>query len=421
MAGAAAQNLSESQYGMGSIQFRWNVSGTYMQVIPRFISTDIDGHGNEKEFLNEWFASPGELCSHVFLKGYQWPFDSRKALGGSSLIDILVYIETVERGRRVFLDFCNNPDGFSFDSLSDEARTYLQRSDALLDTPLQRLRKMNPAAIELYRDHDIDLASEPLEIAVCAQHNNGGLAGTCWWESINIKHLFPVGEVNGSHGVYRPGGSALNAGQVGGIRAAEYIANRYREGQFDTDTFQRLASGAITELNAWIGRCAEADTTWQTHRDLLQNRMSRAGAHIRSKRIVYEELHHAREQWQLIQENGCGFTGATDVVEALRTRQLCCAHLVYLDAIRASLEDGVGSRGSAIVLDENGTSIHPALDERWRVAPEKEEFREKILYSELTPSGECVHRWIDRRPLPETDAWFETAWAEFRSGEIYTI
>ncbi|MGM0680565.1 MAG: preprotein translocase subunit YajC, partial [Pseudomonadota bacterium] len=32
---------------------------------------------------------------------------------------------------------------------------------------------------------------------------NGGLAGNIWWESENIRHLFPVGEVNGSHGVYR--------------------------------------------------------------------------------------------------------------------------------------------------------------------------------------------------------------------------
>ena len=47
--------------------------------------------------------------SLVFLKGYQWPFDIRKALDGSSLIDLLVYRETVLRGRRVFLDFRRNP------------------------------------------------------------------------------------------------------------------------------------------------------------------------------------------------------------------------------------------------------------------------------------------------------------------------
>ena len=42
-AGAKAQSLPESQYGMASTKFRWNVSGTYMQVVPRFISTDAKG------------------------------------------------------------------------------------------------------------------------------------------------------------------------------------------------------------------------------------------------------------------------------------------------------------------------------------------------------------------------------------------
>ena len=33
----------------------------------------------------------GEHADRVFLKGYQWPFDVRKALDGSSIIDLLVY------------------------------------------------------------------------------------------------------------------------------------------------------------------------------------------------------------------------------------------------------------------------------------------------------------------------------------------
>mgnify|MGYP003381674069 CR=1 FL=1 len=35
-----------------------------------------------------------------------------------------------------------------------------------------RLLAMNPSAVALYHDHGIDLTSEPLQIAVCAQHNN---------------------------------------------------------------------------------------------------------------------------------------------------------------------------------------------------------------------------------------------------------
>jgi succinate dehydrogenase / fumarate reductase flavoprotein subunit len=33
------------------------------------------------------------MLSSIFLKGYQWPFDVRKLSGGSSIIDILVYME----------------------------------------------------------------------------------------------------------------------------------------------------------------------------------------------------------------------------------------------------------------------------------------------------------------------------------------
>ena len=225
-AGARGKNLTESQYGIASIKFRWNLSGTFQQVIPRYVSTNADGT-DEKEFLDEYFEKPEALIQAIFLKGYQWPFDPRKTMNyGSSLIDLLVYQETIIKGRRVYLDFQKNPscidvDGSFFQELlSDEAYQYLKNSDGLWDTPIERLEHMNPAAIELYRTHGIDITKELLEIAVCAQHNNGGLAGNWWWES-NLRHLFPVGEVNGTHGVYRPGGSALNSGQVGSLRAAQ--------------------------------------------------------------------------------------------------------------------------------------------------------------------------------------------------------
>ncbi|MCJ7729815.1 MAG: FAD-binding protein [Sedimentisphaerales bacterium] len=42
-AGMPAENLTESQFGLASIKFRWNVSGSYMQVIPRIFSTDANG------------------------------------------------------------------------------------------------------------------------------------------------------------------------------------------------------------------------------------------------------------------------------------------------------------------------------------------------------------------------------------------
>ncbi|HUT91514.1 MAG TPA: FAD-binding protein [Thermoguttaceae bacterium] len=419
MAGACAQNLPESQYGMASIGFRWNVSGTYMQVIPRFISTAADGRSDEREFLPDYFDSIGRMCSNVFLKGYQWPFDSRKVVGGSSIIDILVYIESVLRGRRVFLDFRRNPEGFRFDDLSKEALDYLTNSNALQDTPIERLRQMNPQAIELYKEHGIDVTREPLEIAVCAQHNNGGLAGNHWWESVNVKHLFPVGEVNGSHGVYRPGGSALNSGQVGSFRAAEFIANRYRDEDLPQEAVTAEATRAASELLAWIDKCSRAESPWQAEREELQERMTRAGAHIRSAVELGKAVREAWEQYERIESSGCRASDAGDLAEALRNRHLAFAHAVYLEAVLFAVESGVGSRGSAIVLDAGGTKVHDGLDDQWRIVPEDPQFREKVLETLASREGKAQSRWVDRRPVPESDLWFETAWARFRSGEVY--
>lgn len=82
---------------------------------------------------------------------------------------------------------------------------------------------MNPQAIALYRSHGIDLARDRLEIAVCAQHHNGGLAVDAHWQT-SVEGLYAAGESAGTFGAARPGGSALNSGQVGSQRAAEHIA-----------------------------------------------------------------------------------------------------------------------------------------------------------------------------------------------------
>ena len=417
LAGAHAQNLPESQYGLASIGFRWNVSGTYMQVVPRFLSTAADGASDPREFLGEYFSSPGAMHSMVFLKGYQWPFDSRKIAGGSSLVDILVYIETVIKGRRVFLDYRENPVGFSASGLSEEARTYLTKSHALHGTPFARLEAMNPAAIALYREHGIDLAREPLEIAVCAQHNNGGLAANHWWESANIRHLFPVGEVNGSHGIYRPGGSALNSGQVGGFRAAEYIARRYAAKSLDAEAFARAAEAAARTALRWSA-LRRARRSWREEREELQRRMTRAGAHIRSAADIGQAVAEARAQWQRLESSGCQATPA-ERREAWITRQLCFAHLVYLEAIQFAVKSGAGSRGSSMVLDAGGTPTHDRLGPEWRFAPPSPGFRERVLETVATPDGTVTSTWIPRRALPTTDTWFETAWAAFREGDIY--
>ena len=179
-AGVKGKNLTEWQYGLASVAPRWNVSGTYMQVLPRVFSTAADG-SDEREFLMDFFTDAHDMLSKLFLKGYQWPFDVRKVADGSSIIDILVYLETC-KGRKVYLDYRKNPvDGaFSYDALLPEAREYLTRAGACFGTPIERLAHMNQPAIDFYRDKGVDLYTQPLEIALCAQHNNGGIGIDCW-------------------------------------------------------------------------------------------------------------------------------------------------------------------------------------------------------------------------------------------------
>ena len=220
-AGVRLCNFSQWQYGMSSVDFRWNVSGSFMQVVPRFVS--VDGNGCEYDFLSGYFADSGEMCSNIFLKGYQWPFSFERA-EKSSRIDIAVHNET-QKGRRVYLDFTRNPEGFSFEKLSEEARDYLEKNGATAERPIDRLCKLNPKAIDVYSAQGIDIYTQKLRIAVCAQHNNGGVYTDNNWET-DVKGLYVIGEAAGTFGLARPGGSALNDTQVSGLACARHISKK---------------------------------------------------------------------------------------------------------------------------------------------------------------------------------------------------
>lgn len=169
----------------------------------------------------------------------------------------------------------------------------------------------------------------------------------------------------------------------------------------------------------YLGNCAESSTSWKAARTELQTRMTEAGAHIRSLDGLKTAVQAARAQWTGLAAEGCGYKGVRSMVEALRNRHLCFAHLVYLEASRFQAASGVGSRGSALVLtDKGGVKAHAKLGPEWRFAKEDEKFRKQVLETDVR-GGRVRSRWVPCRPIPETDLWFETAWAAFRKGEIY--
>ena len=414
-AGAKGKNLTEWQYGLASVAPRWNVSGTYMQVLPRVFSTAADG-SDEREFLMDFFTDAHDMLSKLFLKGYQWPFDVRKVADGSSIIDILVYLETC-KGRKVYLDYRTNPaDGeFSYDDLLPEAHEYLTRAGACFGTPIERLAQMNQPAIDFYRDKGVDLYTQPLEIALCAQHNNGGIGIDCWWQT-DVKGPFAVGEAAASHGVYRPGGTALNAGQVGSTRAAQYIAARCRGDA--SAGFDAAASAALAEMAALADAC-RADTgnvraLWQH----AAEEMSRCGAAIRDPAQI-------RAYGKQVEAQLAGFAktvkagSRTELAMVYRLRDMLLSQHAYLTAMADYTAHGGKSRGSALYTDLTG-GIKPftQLPDTFTFALDE---AEAPLIQELwLENNTCRTAWRAPRPIPEDDDFFENVWRSYReTGNIY--
>jgi len=430
-AGLAAENITESQFGLASTKFRWNVSGTYMQALPRLFSTNANGK-DQREFLTGFFPSMSKMATDIFLKGYQWPFDPQRIeKHQSSLIDVLVFNET-QKGRRVFMDFRKNPIGsaamkpFKIKDLEPEAYDYLDKAGAFQATPIKRLAHMNPLAIDIYKENGINLYKEPLEIAVCAQHNNGGFAVNRWWES-NIPHTFVIGEMAGSHGVKRPGGSALNAGQAGGLRAAEYIVNVYggdvpKYAAQQKQINQQL-SDLIAKLNSW--RKSSGPTPNSVIAE-IQDRMTTSGGHIRERHDAESALRDALSLYKAIGHRGLKLTSPKSVTAALQAEHLALGSAGILAAIVELLKQGSGSRGSHLVLADDGLTIHKdvinqATGAPLKFKPENTKLRKSILRIEFNEKakGRFKCTKVAPRPVPTSRKAFEPAWQDYREGKIY--
>ncbi len=400
-AGAVLQNMTEWQYGLASVNPKWNVSGTYMQVLPRFVS--VDENGTEREFLTDYFSDIYEALSFVFLKGYQWPFDSRKAENGSSRIDLAVYNECANKDRRVYLDYTKNPFGLGnidYKKLSEEAYTYLKNADALFGTPIERLKKMNLPAAQLYLGKGVNLEKDKLEIALSAQHNNGGIAVDLWWQT-SVSGLFAVGECAGTHGASRPGGSALNAGQTGSLRAAQIISQK-KEEQTDGENFTVLAEKVLSYHLQLKEKIKGNENTAFILLSGIRSNMSEYAAAVRDVKSIKE----------LIERRKRDIANFPFLVNARDTKGLVDTYKYYdalltssavLIAIENYWTETVFTRGSAVYINtETGKdSVNP---------------KDKIQ-SIILRDGEFTVSWRPVRPIPENDGFFENVWRTYRENK----
>ena len=351
--GAKGANLDCWQYGLASVQFRWNVSGSYQQALPRYVSVDEAGY--EYDFLSESMTLAQKL-NNSFLKGYQWPFDPRRA-EGSSRIDMLVKAQE-DLGRRVYLDYRRNPTGYSLDALSDESRNYLVNCGATQDTPIKRLRAINAPAIELYQSNGIALQKEMLEVRVCAQHHNGGIAVDSNWQS-SIPGLYACGEAAGTFGQYRPGGAALNSTQVGSMRASVHIAK----------TSRRTVPFAAPKDAPLLLPAGDAEKLIAE----LQGLMTHYASFVREKHGICRLLSRLDE---LERDVIPASTEDNQLLHRLRLRDIAITQRQVLNAMLHAID-----------------SKEPGVLETCR--------------------GQCRRR--PARPLPDRDLWFERVWQKYRS------
>jgi len=230
---------------------------------------------------------------------------------------------------------------------------------------------MNPGAIQLYLDNGIDLHSEMLEIAVCAQHCNGGVAVDGHWRS-GVDGLYAAGEAAGTFGPKRPGGSALNAAQVGSMRAARHIARQ-------PCNAPEIPAGAVDEAERLLVQIAAAmGRQGSDPADIklrCRQEFSAHCAHVRSE-DKFAELYDARISDIASYYDNCVIAEAAQIPAWFLARDMLITQAAILSAMQERSGEGV---------------VRTRFDGRG-------------FASERLPA----------RPIPERDTWFETVWEKYR-------
>jgi succinate dehydrogenase/fumarate reductase flavoprotein subunit len=362
------------------------------------------------------------MASNIFRKGYQWPFHATRMLDfGSSLVDLAIAREN-QAGRRVFMDFNRNPlpvpgdRPFSLDRLDADVAAYLQAAGAGQALPIDRLRHMNPLSIELYRAYKIDIAADPLEFAVNNQHMNGGVAVGTWGQSSH-PGVFAVGEAAGTHGVTRPGGAALNAGQVFGTRAAEHIA---ASGLAQVPDGMAGAEAAVAALRKVLN--PSSSLTVKAVRDAVQARMSDHAGILCDAASVRAALAEARALTARIAAEGIAPGRPSEAPRAVQWAQLALASEAVLTALDYYITQGGGSRGARAILDQGGEGLPETAQgplEAARFRRERAEDRDRQIVIRWDGAGFHLHERALRRVDPVHRPVFERDWPAWLTGAIH--
>jgi succinate dehydrogenase/fumarate reductase flavoprotein subunit len=303
---------------------------------------------------------------------------------GSSVIDLLVYEEQAVHGRQVYLDYRKNPFGLEridLTRLSPEAAGYLEAAGGDQPTPIDRLIHMNRPAYDLYHSKGVDLRMQKLPIALCAQHHNGGISVDLWWQT-TLPGLFAVGECAGTHGISRPGGSALNAGQVGALRAAQYICQSKRK-TCENKLFEGVLQAALENHGKLAEVVLKNNDNAEVALQKTRRRMSDAGGAVRNIEQVERALKEVCRELSDFEMN-VGICSREQLVQIYHYRDSLVCQKAILSAMADQLKNEISPDTVQQGRFENGQM--------------------------------CLYR-RPVRPLPQASDVFETVWRGYRDNQ----
>ena len=309
---------------------------------------------------------------------------------------------------------------FDLERLDQDVATYLRTAGATQTLPIDRLRHMNPLAIELYRRYKIDIKTERLEFAVNNQHMNGGIAVDTWGRT-SLPGAYAVGEAAGTHGVTRPGGAALTAGQVLGTRAAEHIAASGRAA-LPTAELRGTAKPAVAGVVGGLPHRQFTQRPYGAHGGPGAD-SDHAGM-ICEGSSVAAALVEARALNANLRAHGIAFGRPAEAARALQWQQTALASEAVLTALDHYIRSSGGSRGARAILDEAGSSLPETSSgplAAYRFRAERDVDRGEQLVVRRDGDGFIVELSPNRTFDEKSRSFFERDWPAWLTGRVYDL
>ena len=151
----------------------------------------------------------------------------------------------------------------------------------------------------------------------------------------------------------------------------------------------------------------------------IQDRMTSTAAFIREPEKIKEAIPQAWNQYDNMKKHLRIFS-VNHLADAFKNMDLCLTHAVYLESIGEYINKDGKSRGSYLILDDNGERPVKEMEDKWKYTLNvRDSFvNRKILEISLTENFKIIKNWLDIRPIPREELWFESVWEDFRNNNI---